>query len=89
MLMFKIYPWIGFKAHKVHSKCIEDRSQTLTELFGDVPPQVWADILAADGERTPTDSPQTVSITDPGGNNMTLPKCNLEDELDNVSILFS
>ena len=69
--------YIGFKAHTVHKKCLESYNETLSFAFNEsgrelpIPENGILSWINFDGE--------TVTAT--------LPRCNLEEELDNVRSL--
>ena len=48
-----IFAIMGFKAHTVHSKCLDNRNQTLAEIFGQegVPPDVLSELVTADATK--------------------------------------
>ena len=64
-----IFAIMGFKAHTVHSKCLDNRNQTLVEIFGQegVPPDVLSELVTADATKGASnvvvDSGQSGNVT--------------------------
>lgn len=76
---------LGFKANQVHKKCLVDRNITLTTVFG-------ADYLTSDALpdniKSLLETEKGNAVYTDGISNITFPNCNLEEELDNVSIII-
>jgi hypothetical protein len=71
-----VITFIGFKAHTVHMKCLERFNDTLIMAFNDT--GVFPEI--------PDDGFLVWTNSEGEFFNKTLPRCNLEEELDNVRI---
>ena len=88
---------LGFKANQVHKKCLVDRNITLSEIYGadylnsSELPAALATLLATEEKHAIVTIPMgsgSIPIHSDQGlieRNITIPNCNLEEELDNVS----
>lgn len=75
-----VFSIIGFKATMVYEKCLEIRNETLLELFG---PAYKSMTFPEAGQAVPIDlNGNLTSLIMPN-----LPECDLQKELDNVSIV--
>ena len=71
----------GFKAHQVHTKCLNDRNATLISMFGSSFPLEIRQLLIDESKDV---------IVPWEGVNVTIHKCNIEEELENVGLkIFS